>query len=265
MMRKWLFLLCSFGVANAASVSTPILQVEKDRAAVVADNLQPGMSGYIVRKFDDTHSSIIANARVEETNSVNGRTLLRVSQYDGVQQNALPHGNWAPNPSDVAYLANDYDRALLIAPNDDAYYAITKSTPGVAWIHPDRFAAYLSSEGHPTPLVKDFHNYCTANSVGLLYVQSADTLFTLDCKTFALLQTAPSLNAVNKPMLPFWSRVQNIRAAWWGEGSSRLEQFDPYYLEQIALNNPKNRSLYDLYKAKFSDKSALLRYFDIKE
>ena len=60
-------------------------------------------------------------------------------------------------------------------------------------------------------------------------------------------------------------RSSTIRAAWWGEGSSRLDSFEPYYLEQIALNNSKNKELYELYKAKFSDKSALLRHFDLKE
>ena len=64
---------------------------------------------------------------------------------------------------------------------------------------------------------------------------------------------------------PFFSRIPTIRAAWWGEGSSRLDHYEPYYLEQIALNNSKNKELYELYKAKFSDKSALLRNFDLKE
>lgn len=265
MMRIWLMTLISFGVLHASPISAPILEVEKDRAAIIAENLQEGMSGFILRQFDETHNAIIANAHVEQTNSANGRTILRISPYDGLRQNSLPRGNWGVKASDTALLAYDYERALAVAPNDDTYNALTKSIPGIEWVHPDNFATYLSYKGHPTPLVEDFRDYCTANSIGLLYVQSAQTLFTLDCKTFSLLQTAPSLTVSDTMMTPFYSRIPTIRAAWWGAGSSRLESYEPYYLEQMALNNPKNRSLYELIKAKFSDKSALLRHFDVKE
>lgn len=265
MMRIWLLTLASLGVLHAASITAPLLDVENDRASITAEHLQKGMSGFIIRQFDATHSSIIANARIEETNPSNHRAILRISEYDGLRQSSLPGGNWTPKPSDTAVLAYDYERALLIAPNDDTYDAVTKNMGSVEWVHPDNFAAYLSREGHPTPLVEDFHRYCTANSVGLLYIQSADTLFTLDCKSFTLLQSAPSAASSEKAAVPFFTRIPAIRAAWWGEGSSRLESYEPYYLEQIALNNSKNKELYELYKAKFSDKSALLRHFDLKE
>ena len=265
MMRIWLITLIACSVLNASSITTPLLEVEKDRATIIAENLRDGMSGFIVRAFDATHSTIIANARVEQLNPSNGRAILKLSEYDGLRQNSLPSGNWVPQPSDTAVLAYDYERALLIAPNDDTYDVITKSIPGIEWIHPDNFATYLSYEGHPTPLVEDFKRYCTANSVGLLYVQSAQNLFTLDCKSFALLQTTPSMNKTTSEQTPFFTRIPTIRAAWWGEGSSRLDSYEPYYLEQIALKNSKNKELYELYKAKFSDKSALLRNFDLKE
>lgn len=264
-MRIWIMTLITLGVVHAAPISAPLLEVQNGRAAIEAENLQEGMSGFVVRRFDTDHSAIIANARVEAVNPKSGRAILRLSEYDGLRQNALPRGNWKPQVTDTALIAYDYERAMLIAPNDDAYYALTKSINGVEWVHPDQFAAYLSDRGHPTPLVSDFHDYCTANSIGLLYVQSAQTLFTLDCKNFALLQSVPSLTAQAAQAVPFYSRVATIRAAWWGEGSSRLDAYEPYYLEQIALNNPKNRSLYELFKANFSDKSALLRHFDVKE
>ena len=265
MMRIWLTTLLAFGVLNASSITAPLLDVQESRATIVAENLREGMSGFIVRTFDATHSTIIANARVEQLNSTNGRAILALSEYDGLRQNSLPSGNWVPAPSDTAVLAYDYERALLIAPNEESYDAIAKSIPGIEWIHPDNFATYLSYEGHPTPLVEDFKRYCTANSVGLLYIQSAQNLFTLDCKSFALLQSTPSMGKTAMEQTPFYTRIPIIRAAWWGEGSSRLESYEPYYLQQIALKNSKNKELYELYKAKFSDKSALLHNFDVKE
>lgn len=264
-MRIWFYSLISFGALCASPISTPLLTIEGDRASIEAPHVRTGMSGFIVRHFDATHSYIIANAHVEQTNPANSRAILRISEYDGLRQNALPSGTWSPKPSDEALLAYDYDRALLIAPNADAYDAITKSMPSITWVHPDNYATYLSYEGHPTPLVEDFHDYCTANSVGLLYIQSAQTLFTLDCKSFALLESTPSVQKMDQSQNPFFTNIQKIRAAWWGAGSSRLDGYEPYYLEQIALKNPKDKKLYELFKAKFSDKSALLRNFEIKE
>lgn len=265
MMRIWLFTFIACSVLNASSITASLIEVEGERATIVAENLREGMSGFIVRKFDATHSTIIANAKVEKTNPANHRAILQISKYTGLHQDALPNGNWKPKSSDIAVLAYDYERALVVAPNDDTYDAITKSISGVEWVHPDNYATFLSYEGHQTPLVDDFQSYCTANSIGLLYIQSADHLFTLDCKSFTLLQNTPFAKVEKKEQTPFYSRIPTIRGAWWGKGSSSLKSYEPYYLEIIALSNSKNTELYELYKAKFSDKSALLRNFDLKD
>ncbi|HEX5330701.1 plasminogen-binding N-terminal domain-containing protein [Sulfuricurvum sp.] len=240
-MRIWLITLIACSVLNASSITAPLLEVDGARATIIAENLREGMSGFIVRQFDADHSTIIANARVEQANSTNNRAILAISEYTGLHQDALPSGIWTPKPSDIAVLAYDYKRALLIAPNDDTYDAIAKSISGVEWIHPDNYAAFLSNEGHQTPLVDDFKSYCTANSVGLLYVQSANQLFTLDCKSFTLLQSTPFAKVAEKEQTPFYTRVPTIRGAWWGEGSSSLKSYEPYYLDIISLNNPKNK------------------------
>jgi hypothetical protein len=264
-MRILLLSLFFIGMLQASPISTPLLDLNERTGSIQSTNLKVGMSGFIVRHFDDKHSSIIANARVTALNAQTNRAQVEISPYDGLRQNSLPSGNWKAQVNDEVVIAYDYERALFIAPNDDAYVSLTKSLPNIEWIHPDTFATYLSHEGHPTPLVEDFHQFCTSRSVGLLYIQSADTLFTLDCKNFALLQTASVVSDKKESMLPFYSRVPTIRANWFGAGSSRLKSYEPYYLEEIALNNAKNKELYTLYKAKFSEKSALLRNFNLKD
>ncbi len=265
MMRIWLFTLITCGVLNASSITAPLLEVEQNRATLIAENLKVGMSGFIIRQFDADHSTIIANAEVEQVNPANNRAIVTISEYDGLHQDALPSGNWKVRPKDLAVLAYDYNRALVIAPNDDTYDAITKNIPGLEWVHPDNYATFLSYKGHQTPLVEDFKSYCTANSVGLLYIQSGQNLFTLDCKSFKVLQTTPFAAVSDKKQTPFYTRIPTIRGAWWGAGSSSLKSYEPYYLEIIALNNPKNKELYELYKANFSEQNALLRYFETKE
>ncbi len=264
-MRILFFLWFALGMLEASSISTPLLSIEEKHGTIEAPELKVGMSGFIVRHFDATHSSIIANARVIELNTASNRAVVEFSTYDGLRQNSLPSGTWNPKVADEVVIAYDYGRALLIAPNDDAYLALTASIPNIEWIHPDLYATYLSHKGHPTPQVEDFRSFCTSTSIGLLFVQSAQTLFTLDCKNFALLQSVESLTKDKKSQTPFYTRVPTIRAAWWGKGSSKLDSYEPYYLELIALSNPKNKELYKLYKAKFGEKSALLRHFDLKE
>jgi len=242
MMRIWLITLITYSVLNASSITTPLLEVDGSRATVVAENLREGMSGFIVRAFDATHSTIIANVRVEKTNPANNRAILNIGKYTGLHQDALPSGNWKTKASDIAVLAYDYNRALLIAPNDDTYDAITKSISGIEWVHPDNYATFLSNEGHQTPLVDDFKSYCTANSIGLLYIQSKSQLFTLDCKSFTVLQTTSFAKIAEKEQTPFYSRIPTIRGAWWGEGSSSLDSYEPYYIDIITLNNPTDKA-----------------------
>lgn len=265
MMRILFLSLFCMGMLQASPISTPLLDVNENRGSIQAPQLKVGMSGFIVRHFDDNHSSIIANVRVSSLNADTNRALIDISSYDGLRQNSLPSGNWKAKANDEVVIAYDYERALFIAPNDDAYAVFTKSIPNVEWVHPDTFATYLSHEGHPTPLVEDFHQFCTSSSIGLLYIQTGEILFTLDCKNFELLETASIVNNKKASVTPFYSRVPAIRANWFGAGSSRLESYEPYYLEEIALNNSKNKELYELYKAKFSEKSALLRNFNVKE
>jgi hypothetical protein len=264
-MRILFLSLFCMGMLQASPISTPLLDLNEHGGSIQSSNLKAGMSGFIVRHFDDKHSSIIANARVDTLNIDTNRAQISISPYDGLRQNSLPSGNWTPKVNDEVVMAYDYERALFIAPNNDTYNTLTKSLPNIEWVHPDTYATYLSHEGHPTPLVEDFHRFCTAGSVGLLYIQSADTLFTLDCKNFTILQTAPMVNDKKESMTPFYTRISEIRANWFGAGSSRLKSYEPYYLEEIALKNSKNKELYELYKAKFSEKSALLRNFDIKD
>jgi hypothetical protein len=264
-MRILFFLGLTLGYLQASFISTPLLSIEGSHGTIEAPQLKAGMSGFVVRHFDATHSSIISNARVSEIIPSSNRATIELSRYDGLRQNSLPSGTWIPKANDEVVIAYDYARALLIAPNDDAYATLTKSIPNVEWIHPDIFATYLSHTGHPTPLVSDFRRFCSASSIGLLFIQSAQTLFTLDCKNFTLLQSVTSTLDDTQTVLPFYSRIPEIRSAWWGEGSTKLESYHPYYLEQLVLNNSNNTQLYALVKEKFGTTSPLLRHFNLKE
>ncbi len=262
-MKFILFLFLPFYLF-ASSIETPIIRMEKGRGIVHISAIDVGVSGFIVRKFTKNHSAIIANAVVSSFDKKLQQATLSFSEYDGLKQNSLPKGEWSPREGDMAILAFSYERAMLIAPSDDIYHNITSRIKTIDWINPDGFAAFLSYRGHPTPLVTDFKGFCGVASLGLIYLHTNDTLFTLDCKSFTLLQITPAPMKVEDVKLPFYSMIENIQANWFGEGSSELKSYEPYYLELIIKNNSKNIKLYHFVKSLKNSSDKLLSEFEIK-
>lgn len=236
---RFLFLgLCLLPAVLAAKpVSTPLLSVSEEQATVQLEQAQKGLSGVIVRHFNDEHSAIIANATITDYETATKTARLALAPYDGLKQNSLPKGDWSPKEGDEAVMAPDYSRALLIAPDNVVYDRITSAFRSLTWVHPDRYAAYLSISGHPTPTQEDFSGFCTDNAVGLLYVYLEHSLFTLDCKSLSLLQVSNAPVVYDHVNLPFYTRVENIREALWGEGSDQLTRYAPYYLKLIDEYN----------------------------
>jgi len=226
-----------------------------------------GVHGFIVRHFNDEHSVIIADAYVSAFDETRSEATLALSDYDGLKQNSLPKGNWQVQPGDEAILAFGYSRALLLAPNEDAYHLITKNVHGVEWIHPDSFATYLSYHAHPTPVKEDISGYCTVGEIGLLYIYAEDALFTLDCQTLSLIQITPVKLDKKESKLPFFSRVEEISTSWWvwGEASRTLKTYDPYYLELMVKYNRGSKLLYDYVKILDTPERKLTKKFKIEE
>lgn len=263
-----LLLIFSFPVfLLAGTIHLPLKSVDekKGTATVETGMIDPGVSGFIIRHFTDEHSMIIANTRVISYDKKRRIATLQTSEYTGLRQSSLPRGEWKPKAGDEAVLAFAYSRALLLAPTEEIYRTITAKVPSVEWVHPDGFATYLSHQGHPTPIKEDIGGYCTLATAGLLYIYAKNALFTLDCQSLALLQITPADFPRETPTLPFYSRVEEIRSAWWGEGSGRLEAYDPFYLQLLVENNPSSKMLYDFIQTNDSNYTELLDQFELEE
>lgn len=265
MMRYLLLFLTLHFIGLAGSISEPIIGVNGDKVTINIDNADVGMSGFVVKHIDNEHSAILKNAVVESFDKVTKTATLKLSDYDDLKQTALANGKWDVAVGDKVILASDYSRAMLIAPNEEIYYRITRALPTLEWVDPDLFATMLSMNGHPTPLKADFDGMCKVSSVGLLYFYIHENLFTLDCKTMSILQITPAPLKQESLQLPFYSRVKEINANWFGEGSDKLKAYDPYYYGLLVKNNPKNKQLYDLIKNKEQNLTSLLGEFELKD
>ena len=250
-----------FGVV----VKSPVVGINEDATEVTIniEKIDVGVSGFIVHGIDSEHTTILKNAVVKSFDEQNKTAKVTISEFSGLSSSALPSGKWSVKVGDTAVLAFGYTRGLLIAPNEEIYYKITKSSK-LQWIHPDIFATILSFNGHPTPLRSDFEEMSSSTSVGLVFIYLDERVYTLDAKSFKILATTEAKLEQKEVNLPFHTRVQKISANWWGEGSSELEEYEPHYYELMIKANPNNRELYDAVKSGGKKLQDLVEEFDIK-
>lgn len=258
----WLFFISAvFG----STIEAPIVNVDGERAIIAIEKINVGMSGFVLHKVGQQHASILRNAVVESFDEQRKEAVILMTPYDSLANNALPKGKWDVAVGDMVLLAFGYTRGLLLAPSENIYYRITRSVAALQWVHPDLFATILSFNGHPTPLQEDFNAFSITTSVGLVYIYLDQRVYTLDAKSLKILATteAPLEQIDAEIVLPFYTRVQEIDASWWGEGSSRLESYGPYYYELLVKHNPDNRELYEKIKTLDESYQKLLNAFTI--
>ena len=264
---KYIFLVLFFVLEMFGSVLTsPIVSVndEKTEATIKVKKVDVGVSGFVVYKVSDGHTNILKNAVVTRFDKENGTATLKLSEYNALVNNALPSGKWKVEVGDTAVLAFGYTRGLLLAPTEEIYHRVTKGS-NIQWVHPDLFATLISFNGHPTPLREDFTQMSIDNSVGLLYIFLDEKVYTLDSKSFKILTITDAKLTQDEAKLPFYTRVPEIDANWFGEGSWHLDEYEPHYYELIIEANPKNRELYNIVKSAGEKLEDLLDEFEIKE
>jgi len=248
---KYIFLVLLIGSTLFGGVlKSKIITVneEETKATITIDNIDIGVNGFIVHTIKGSRTIILKNAVVVSYDKSSKIANLELSEYTALRNNALPSGKWHVKVGDEAVLAFGYTRGLLIAPSEEIYYRITRHSQ-VQWIHPDIFATILSFNGHPTPLREDFTKISIASSVGLVYIFLDKKLYTVDAKSFKILTIIEADFLQDESNLPFYTRIPEIDANWFGDGSSELDDYEPHYYELIAEANPKNKTLYKILKA----------------
>ncbi|DAB29656.1 MAG TPA: hypothetical protein CFH84_08555 [Sulfurimonas sp. UBA12504] len=254
---------------NAAMLTLPVTAIDEDAsiATVKIEKIDVGMSGFIIHQIAPDHNSILKNVVVTSYDATSKKATLLMSDYDALRNNALPKGEWKVKVGDNVILAFGYDRALLLAPSEEIFYKLSKSVK-IQWIHPDIFATMLSFEGHPTPQKEDFDLFTTAASVGLIFLYLDEKVYTIDAKSFVILNIADAPLIQDNEVLPFYTRVEKIEQAWWGwfgGGSSHMSDYAPHYYELLIEHNPRNKVLYEIIKKQGEKFHYLLNDFDFKE
>jgi len=250
----------------AGMIKAPLLSVDQTTgiATVKLNKVDVGVSGFLVHSIAKNHSSILWNVTVVNYDKESKIATLQLSEFDALRNNALPTGKWKAVEGDMVELAFAYSRAVLISPSEEIYHQITKSVK-IQWVHPDIFATILSYRGHPTPLKEDFDAMHIATSVGLLFIYLDKKLYTVDMRSFKILNISDAPLVQDSVKLPFYSRVDHIEANWWGDGSDELTDYESYYYMLLTEFNNSNKELYKNIEASDEKNSFLLREFVIEE
>jgi len=246
---KFLLLTLSFSLYLFAGViKTPVLSVDhaSSIATIQVDRVDVGVSGFIVQRLSQRTSSILMSVEVIAFDSATKTATLKMLPFTSLTQNSLPSGNWSVEVGDIAILAFGYSRAILIAPTEDIYYKVTKSTSQVQWLHPDIFTTFLSFNGHPTPLQEDFQQIADTAAIGLIFFYVNQHIFTVDAKSMKVINITKAPLKQENVQLPFYSRITEIDANWFGEGSSEMEAYEPYYCSLLSQYNPADKDLHKI-------------------
>jgi len=265
---KYIFVLLFLTYSLFGSViKTQVISVDEKTQTLKINikKINVGMSGFVFHQFAPTHSSIINNVSVKSFDEDKGVATLSMSKYNDLAHSALPKGKWKTKVGDTVVLAFAYSRALLIAPTEEIYYRITKSADSLQWVHSDLFATILSFQGHPTPLKEDFERMAKATSVGLVFFYLDKQLYTVDIRSFKILNISPAPLTQDGVKLPFYSRIDEINAAWWGEGSDEIEDYEIYYYGLLVKYNKQNKKLLETIKNGDEKLKFLVDEFEIKE
>jgi len=266
-MKFIVLFLVFVSVLFSSVLKSPLISVDEENniATIRIAKIDVGMSGFIVHPLLDEKNTILKSIVVESFDKDTQIATLKMSEYDLLKHNALPSGNWKVEVGDIAVLAFGYTRGILLAPSEEIYHRVTTATTHLQWIHPDIFATILSFSGHPTPLKEDFKQLSLATSVGLVFIYLDQRLFTVDSKSFKILNISDAPLVQEDVILPFYMRVLEIDAAWWGEGSDELTEYEPHYYSLLVDSNKNNKELYEIIKSGDIKLQNLVKKFEIKD
>jgi len=235
---KYILILLWFSISLFGSyIKSEIESVNGDEVTIKIDEIQKGISGFVVHKLSNNRSTIVNSVRVVDYDKEAKVAKLKLLDFTMFRNNNLPSLKYKAQKGDIVILAFGYNRGLLIAPNEEIYYILTKAMKGELFVHPDVFATLLSYNGHPSPLKSDFTGFCNNVSVGLVFFYIEKNLYTVDCNSFKILNVQKAPLKQEKTQKPFYSRVEKIDANWFGEGSDEIENYEQYYKELLEEYN----------------------------
>ncbi len=232
MARYFLAFLIFFKmVTNAGTLpsqTTATLQeTTKKEGFVTTGNLPEGMSGIVIRQFDDRHEAIIAVAVVKRAEE--NRSKVEFFPFTALFQPNLPTIKAKPESGDKVVFGYLYDRVLPITPNVESYKKAKNSFKDLVLIHPDLFAVELAGDRDALPHKNNFQKMCRKQHIGLVMFMFKDGSDFIDCISWKRVAHSEVKASDGKVESPFYNRFGEIEPHFYDFSSYKLENFDKFY------------------------------------
>ena len=223
-MKFLLTILLSLSLFAAQST---IVKITGNGATIDPVDLPKDTSGIVIHHFDQTHSTIVARAILQDSSHI------KFDVYDALRQPNLPKPNIKPQVGDSVILGYLYDRAIIIAPNYTTYAQIANKVH-LNLVHPDLFAAELSKAKEPAPRRKDFRNFCNKFALAKVIIALKNEARVLDCYSFSTIDTLPIQSDANNVKKPFYTRLRKIPGSIFSFfGSDTIDNYFNYYTRLV--------------------------------
>jgi len=232
MLRTFLSLFILFLSILSADVIpsrtvTTLQEVSKNKGIVAAGNLTEGISGIVIRRFDEKHEAIIATAVL--TSSTEKRSEVELKPFTQLSQHKLPTVKAEPESGDKVVLGYLYDRVLPIVPNGVSFQKAKESFSGLTLIHPDLFAVELASERDALPHRNNFRKMCEKQHIGLVMFMFKDGTDFIDCISWKRVAKSDVTAVSDELSAPFYNRFGTIEPPFYDFSSYELKDFDKFY------------------------------------
>ncbi|WP_457595571.1 plasminogen-binding N-terminal domain-containing protein [Hydrogenimonas sp.] len=208
-------------------VTTTLQEVTKGGGIVPEGGLPEGMSGIVIRTFDENHEAIVATAVVTKSDA--DRSEVALKPFTALFQPRLPTIKAQPRNGDRVVLGYLYDRLLPIVPNARSFEKAKKSLKGFTLAHPDLFAVELASERDALPHRNNFQKICTKLHLGLVMFMFKDRSDFIDCNSWKRVAQSDLGAAEGELVAPFYNRFGPIEAPFYDFSNYELTDFDGYY------------------------------------
>jgi len=228
-----IFLTSSLFGLSLDSYQSTVTRLDGNNA-VVTDNpsVVLGSSAIIIHNYDDKHRTIIAKAVADKRES--GELFLKLYYYKDLNQDALPSYKIIPQVGDTVIFNYLYKRVLPIVPNKAAFKSLKQRFSAIDFLHPDLFAYQLAKDSNQKPTVSDFRAECNSDDFGLLLFNIEDKGYFVDCTSFKVLSSF-DMPIQGEMMSPFYTRIKEIKAKFFGFGSDDMKEYNSYYKKLLGL------------------------------
>jgi hypothetical protein len=159
--------------------------------------IKNGMSGIVLCPYE--------NKKIICARAILFGTKGRLEVYDDLENPAFALPIVMPKAGDKIIVGKNYNRVMIIAPNQDAYLKVKTILKNKTFISSDIFATFLDD----IPTKKDFINFAKKLDIGL-YAFVLDKLYLVDAYSFYVVKEINFNNnyKYNKPFFTTYKKFE---------------------------------------------------------